>query len=505
MEITTTSPEAQKFFNQGLSLLHCFWWEEALRSFHEAARLDSACAMAYWGVYMVYSNSWNSGDSTAAAERKRARYRALAYSVSTSARERAYIQASHLLDSLDVKTWRVRYVQAMEDLIAQYPQEVEAKLLLSAFLFQDNFPHGYETEGQPSLFRRKCLALLEGLLQSHPEHAAVHHYRIHAIEGSPQPEAALESARKLAQLAPASGHMVHMPGHVYFRLGMYEQARASFLQSMKVDEAYMAAGQITPEQNWNYSHNLFYLAMNCAEDGRYQEGLKWAKLEGYPITMANFHLRYGMWAAAAQALQNAPEDEDNTASLQADKGFLAFLHGMADLEENKVVQARLQADTLDGALAQLLAAGSEQEDPYDALFGREVLTVYALELRGNIASAAGEHEHAIALLQQAVAKEKEVGYEEPPPYVRPALESLGRAYLRAGQWELAGAAYRDELALRPNSGHALFGIAQSYAHAGRHVEAAQAFESFLASWSYADEELQQMQEARRWLQTHESN
>ncbi|MGH7454428.1 MAG: tetratricopeptide repeat protein, partial [bacterium] len=449
------------------------------------------------------ANPWHFNENV--TERTVALQKALALRGKVSARERAYIHAAHVLDSLGLAEGREAYVQALGKLIAQYPEEVEAKLFLALFLFQDNFTHGYDTNGEPTANRKKSLALLEDLLKAHPNHAAVNHYWIHAVEGGAHPEAALASADKIAALAPASGHMVHMAGHIYFRLGMYERARQSFLKSMKVDEAYLAAQQIKPDEHWNYSHNLFYLAMNCAEDGRYQEGLKWARLEGYPETLAAFLMRYGKWEAAATLMDSlaASTKNDTSASIDVlDQGLRAFVKGMAALEKRNFVESKRQADELDATLGEALAEKLGPGAAYGAEFAREILSVASPELRGNVASMEGDHANAIAWLKQAVEKEKQVGYDEPPLYTRPSLESLGQAYLRMREWEPARAAFQQALKLRPNSGHALYGIAQSYAMAGKKVEAEKAYRIFLQSWCETDESLLQVQQAKAWLKAN---
>lgn len=503
LKITTASPEAQAYFNQGLSLFHCFWWNEALRSFQEAARLDSTCAMAYWGEYMTLANPWHYHENVAA--RTAALQKALALRGRISSREQAYIHAAQTLDSLGLANGREAYVQAMDRLIAQYPEEVEAKLFLALFLFQDNFTHGYDAHGEPTPNRKKSLALLENLLKAHPDHAAVNHYWIHAVEGGAHPESALASADRIGELAPASGHMVHMAGHIYFRLGMYERARQSFLNSMKIDETYIAAQKIKPEEHWNYTHNLFYLAMNCTEDGRYQEGLEWAKREGDPETIVAFLMRYGKWETAAVLMDSlaAATAGDTSASVETlDKGLHAFVKGMAYLEKGNFAESKRQADELDAALREALAEKLEPDAAYGEDFAREILSVASPELRGNIASAEGDHANAIALLKQAVEKEKQVGYEEPPLYTRPSLESLGQAYLRMREWEPALAAFQQTLKLRPNSGHALYGVAQSYVMAGNKAEAEKAYRVLLQSWREADENLPQVQQAKAWLKAN---
>jgi tetratricopeptide (TPR) repeat protein len=279
----------------------------------------------------------------------------------------------------------------------------------------------------------------------------------------------------------------------------------SFLNSMKIDEAYLAAQQIKPEEHWNYRHNLFYLAMNCAEDGRYQEGLKWAKREGDPATAMTFLIRYGKWEAAAVLMDSlaAATAGDTSVSVDVlDQGLRAFVKGMSALKKGNFAESKRQADTLEATLGKALAEKLGPDAGYGEEFAREILSVASPELRGNIASAAGDHARAIARLKQAVEKEKQVGYEEPPLYTRPSLESLGHAYLRMHEWEPARKAFQEALRLRPNSGHALYGIAQSYTMAGNKAEAEKAYRAFLQSWREADESLPEVQQAKAWLKAN---
>ncbi|MBI4751298.1 MAG: hypothetical protein HY774_22690 [Acidobacteria bacterium] len=217
LTITTKSPRAQRYFNQGLALLHCFWGNEAMRSFQEAIRLDPNCAMAYWGMYQVMSNPITGADKP--DEKKGFLKKALDLGPKVSPQEQAYIKAIELRESLGGEKGRLAYQQEMESLIARYPNDIQAKLVLAQFLFIYDFSHSFELTGEPSKNRQRSLELVKEVLATDPNNAAAHHYWIHVVEGTNEPESALNSARVLSRLAPASGHMVHMPGHIYFRLG----------------------------------------------------------------------------------------------------------------------------------------------------------------------------------------------------------------------------------------------------------------------------------------------
>jgi tetratricopeptide (TPR) repeat protein len=401
----------------------------------------------------------------------------------------------------------------MEALIDRYPDDVEARLLLANALSTP--ASSYAPDGRPREGKLYGQAILANLLVTHPHHAAVHHYWIHAVENGPRPQDALASARKLPLLAPGSGHMLHMPGHIYYRLGDYARARGSFLASMRRDEAYMRERGVGPVNTWNYVHNLDYLVATCAEDGHYSEGARWAKVlgdlrrddtrldasgQGYLLygghtALARLQIRYGMWEDAARTLASDDGTGDSL-PVAYRRGMLSYAKGMAAALRGDPAAAA----THEGELA-TLAAGLSNEQPKRASdwyvrYASRVLAVHLAELRGVGLSRRGEHARAVEALTDAAERERELGYWEPPHYARPVLESLGEAHIRAGSFALAADAYRRALDRRPGSGHALFGLARALDLDGKRTEAARAYRRFLAAWRGADPDLPQLREAR---------
>ena len=270
IKITTKSETAQKYFNQGLNLLHAFWDTEAYRAFREAARGDAGCAMCYWGIF----NALGQNAQEMSEERAAALKKAVELAPTASDREQFYIRAIQLL--VEPGKGRAAWIAEMEALIDKYPEDVEAKLFLANSL---STPAGsYLPDGRPRDGKIYGQMILRNLLTTHPNSAAVHHYWIHAVENSSRPEDALESCEKLVALAPNSGHMLHMPGHIYYRLGMYEKARAAFMRSLEFDLKYMREQKVHPINNWNYTHNLDYLVANSAEEGRFREAAGYARM-----------------------------------------------------------------------------------------------------------------------------------------------------------------------------------------------------------------------------------
>ncbi|MBV8072349.1 MAG: hypothetical protein JO270_20775, partial [Acidobacteriaceae bacterium] len=224
--VTTKSPEAQIWFDQGIALLHSFWDYEAMRAFEESIRLDPHCATCHWGMYRALSFA----DHEKAAKAELARAKELM--PKASEHEQFYIRAAVNAkeDKEKGKEDSTAYRDEMQKLVDRYPDDVEAKL----FLIDGGLDSGYQPNGDPMRDTLYEQSMLRDILRADPQNAAANHYYIHAVEGSKHPEWALESAKVLGKLAPDSGHMVHMPGHIYYRIGDYDTARLTFLAALKV-------------------------------------------------------------------------------------------------------------------------------------------------------------------------------------------------------------------------------------------------------------------------------
>ncbi|HTS48769.1 MAG TPA: tetratricopeptide repeat protein [Bryobacteraceae bacterium] len=509
--ITTKSADAQQWFDQGLALLHSFWDYEALRAFEQAIRLDPDCALCHWGL----SRALAFGNREEAAKDELAKAKELM--AKASEHERFYILAAvnEQEDKDKGKEHSTAYRDQMQKLVDQYPDDVEAKL----FLIDGGLDWGYKPDGEPLPDTIYVQSMLRDILHSDPRNAAANHYYIHAVESSKHPEWALPSADVLGELAPASSHMVHMPGHIYYRVGNYEKARRIFLAALKVDEDYMQREHVSPADDWNYAHNISYLISACAEEGRFQEAAALlARLQGLSdnpdrsnnppfyifqiaATGARLNLRFAQWGRVIEnPLRFGVADSELDAFARAYRdGLVAYARGMQALESGDFQGAAAASDQLDALLWR-----TSREEPGDKQKGLQrnvgrILSIASFELRGNIASRRDRFEEARELLKIAVKNERETGYSEPPSYSRPALESLGYACIRAGQWVEAREAFRQVLEERPKSGFGLYGIALAYEKQGDREKAAQAYRDFLDAWKNADPDLAQVQAARTFL------
>jgi len=525
MPITAT-PEAQTWFNQGLNLLHDFWDYEAARAFEQAVRVDPQCAMCYWGLYRAESFYHSTSPDFAAVSLAKA----VRLKDHASERERMYIDAD-VADQPATKTamgmpstsaslgiWR-KLVQA-------YPQDTQARIFLALGMGRG----------------RESAALLQGVLKEDPSNSAANHYYIHVLEVE-DPELALRSAELLPSLAPASGHMVHMPGHIYYLLGDYAKAEEAFDASMRVDESYMNAQHVDVDDDWNYVHNLMYAVANLLEEGKLKEAQEYsAKLTGargeldstvYPFSPRDaiarlspqlpVALRVGEWGhvlALAQA-EEPPASQPNMRFLARE--LTTFGKGMQAAEAHDAAKANAQSAQFDAELwrmthrlndARLKPKGeaptkessAHMEPPKipvrsDAYIQPllSTLSVMSLELQGSALQAAGRTADAKAAFERASREEKALGYHEPPLYIRPVAEAEAAQLLAAGDFAGAKAAYQQALVDRPHSGFPLYGIALCSEKLGDAQAAAKEYSKFLEVWKNADPDQTQLAHARAYV------
>ena len=518
--ITTSNPEAQRWFDQGLNLLHDFWDYESARAFQQAVRVDPNCAMCFWGLYQAEafrgeSDNW-AHDAIKRADKlhkhstpaEQLYIRAALQEDKEGKKTRHKLAGNHQVDSKSAKTLR--------KLVAQNPDDTQAKIFLA-----ESLNDGFDKESKPKPGMVETRAILSAILAAHPDDSAANHYWIHAAEPGLQPEEALDSARKLGRLAPLSGHMVHMPGHIFYRTGDYESARTSFAASMLADEAYMRDQHVSVDDDWNYVHNLMYFVADLLEAGRVQEatliseklraarGQRSATLYRWNPrdAVSRIHpqlpvaLRSADWPSAIELLRKtklAPELQ-NIAAMQS--ALLLYATGMQALQDKKTSVAADASKSLDAAVKQLNDASKKEANEHDATASpvHAFLNIAAQELAASLLLQQGKLADAQSAFEKAALAEHNLGYHEPPNYIRPVQETRADALLRAGNYTEAKAAYQLALKERPNSGYPLYGIAQATSHGNDTAATAAAFQAFLTAWQNADESLPQMRAAHAWL------
>jgi hypothetical protein len=539
IKITATS-EAQAWFDQGLNLYHDFWDYESARAFEQSVRVDPQCAMCYWGIYLAetfrHSSSKHFADQALA--------KAVSLKGHVSKAERLYIEASAAHEAAEKERkdrdeqGDSKEVQGLRKLVKRSPKDAQARIFLAWTLMD-----GYDDEGNPRKGTKETLTILPSVLKDEPENSAANHYWIHAVEASPKPEQALNSAEMLGKLAPASGHMVHMPGHIFFRTGDYARAQASFAASMQADEQYMQAQHVQVDDDWNYVHNMMYAIANLMEEGQLAQAttlsvkLKDARgqLEAslYPwsprdsITRLDprlpVALRAGDWARASELLKASeapPAALSNLAFLR--RALADFAAGMQSLDAGEIAKAEESSQRLDAELWRISGelkaeddakakekksadAGTPKMQVMPDARGKPLvsnISIMSLELRAGLLVAKKRTEEAKKLYAQAAREEKDLGYHEPPGYIRPVAETEGAALLSASAWTDAKAAYQKALTERPKSGFPLYGIALSSERSGDAKAASAEYAEFVTAWKDADAALPQLGHARAFLTEH---
>lgn len=515
----TASPDAQIWFDQGLNLLHDFWEYEAERAFQQSIRVDPQCAMCYWGLYqsLIMRHSLGSGYADQALAS------AVRLKDHATRPEQLYIQAASATnDALktagpDRHTDNKQEIAIWRQLVVENPNDIQAKIFLS-----NAVRDGYDDTGEPKKGTKETISLLQEILRKAPNDSAANHYWIHAIEASNHPERATASAALLASLAPSSGHMVHMPGHIYYRIGDYASAEHWFAVSTAVDEQYMRAQHVDIDDDWNYVHNLMYGVANLLEEGKFVEATVLStKLTGARGQLSEtlyiqssrdsisriepqlpVALRLGDWSQVI-ALINGKQPDTRLQNLVFLAGQLKqFAIGMQAAQSGDLATAQASSTTLDSELWHLAQkvkdAPHKQNEkptiPFMAVVRPDAqaspllstLSVMSLELRASILAAQKQIPAAKKLFDQAAQEEKDLGYHEPPLYIRPVGETEGLALLKAGDFAGAHTAYQAALAERPNSGFDLYGMARSSEAAGDTATARTEYAKFMEAWKNSD-------------------
>ncbi len=493
-EITTTSERAQKFFDQGLRLSYAFNHEEAITAFTEASRLDPDAPMPYWGVALSLGPNINAAmDAKAESRAVEAIQKAGARLERATPRERAYVEALavrySIKKSLSRKAKDEAYAKAVRRLAHDFPDDVDAATL-SAEAMMVLHPWDYwRADGRPQPGTEEIVATLESALRQHPDHPGACHYYIHAVEASPEPKRGLDCAKRLPSLMPGAGHLVHMPAHIYMRVGLYREASERNATAATVDREYLLHHPL--EGNYAsgyYAHNLHFLNASLVMEGRSVEAMQVARdllskisveeivkepsLEWYAPTLLLTMARFGQWG---ELIRQPPPPKE----LRFTTGLWHYVRGLAFVATTRFGSAEGELSNLRKSLKALVRVKTEE-----AKISRTLLKIAERVLAGEMAARRGEFEAGIQATREALQLETTLPYSEPPFWFQPVRHNLGAILLLAGRAGEAESVYREDLRLNPENGWALQGLVLSLQ--AQHKDAAQEQTRLQAAWAQAD-------------------
>ena len=498
--VTTPVPRAQRFFDQGMRLLYAFNHTEAIRAFREAARLDPELAMAYWGQALALGPNLN---APMTQDSGRLAYAAVQQAMEkrshSSSRERALIKAlatRYAADGAgDRKALDHLYAAAMETVAARFAGDPDVGTLY-ADARMNTMPWDYwQKDGSPKAETAKVLAMLESIMARNPDHPGALHYHIHLLEASNDPDRAERSADRLGSLMPAAGHMVHMPAHIYIRVGRYADAAEANERAIRADEDYLSQCQAQGLYPVSYyPHNLHFLWAAATLEGRKAVAVEAARkvaakvphhhagalawTADFPVTPMLAYARFGLW-------QDALTEPRPPAKEPYATGIWHYARGLAFVARNQLDRAESELAALKIVMKHEAFASTLKDLPL-----LTNLQIASRAVEGELAARRGDADNAIRALREAVAIEDGLPYSEPPIWHQPSRQVLGALLLEAGRPAEAEDVYRQDLKMFRENGWSLFGLMESLkAQLHRSPEVAEVERRFEKAWARADLEL----------------
>jgi tetratricopeptide (TPR) repeat protein len=491
--ISTKVAATQQYFDQGLRLVYGFNHAEAIRAFTRAAELDPTCAMCYWGIALAYGPHVNAPmDQPSGVAAYAALQKARALASGATPAERAYIEAVGQRYAAEPPADRTQldtqYALAMSILASNYPDDLDAATLYAEALM-DLRPWNYwRPDGTPYPGTEEIVRQLKKVIARNPNHPGACHYYIHAVEAV-NPKAAVPCAERLAKLMPGEGHMVHMPAHIYIRVGRWNDAVTANQHAIHTDEVFIEGQQ--PQGVYPlayYPHNIHFLAFASTMAGRSAQAIEAsqtltskvnvdvARQVGMLQEMLPYHAltltTFGRWDAVIAA-PLPPSD------IKLSYALAQYAKGVAYAAKGQWTEAQAALDTVKAI---------DGETPKDA-DSKTALSIAVRALQGEIAARKGDAKGGIEAFREAVVIEDAGLYFEPPKWYYPIRHSLGAAYLKAGQPAEAERVYREDLHRFPENGWALFGLAQALRAQKKDKEAAAVEARFKKAWAGADVKL----------------
>ncbi len=505
MPITARDADVQRWFDQGLALTYGFNHDAAERSFLRAAELDPDCAMCWWGASLVLGPHVNSTmDPNNNAKAWDRLERALDAAADVSDREQAWIEAlsARYAENApeDRRPLDEAYAEAMGKLAAEFPDDLDT-VTMHAESLMDLQPWDYwDADGNAKGHTAEVVSQLESVIARAPKHAGALHLYVHAIEASPDPSKGVAAADTLRELLPGSGHLVHMPAHIYARVGRYHDAVIANQKAIGADDAYLAACKpgpgVYPLGYVPHNHHFLWFAATMegasaiatdaaaathqrTSDPELMRLPGFGAMQNFALTPLYADIQFGRWDQVKAMPKPADDLPYMIAMWNYGQAMAAARQGR--LDEAKAHHADLAKATTDPVIEAMLAW-----DRYSLVGG---VKIAERVVTAEIARAGKDYDGAIAALREAVAIEDSLPYDEPPAWHSPTRQALGATLLAAGRAGEAEAAYREELARNPENGWSLHGLEQSLRAQKRAAEADEVKARFTSAWANSDVDL----------------
>ena len=492
--VTTRNDEAQRFFDQGLTLIYSLDYGEAAKAFQRAAALDNTMAMAYWGIsYSMSSDYYYStpGDPVRERQAYEALQRAVALSASGSDAERGYVSAlsKRFCDcpNPDRQKQAVEFKDAMHDLAQAFPDDLDAATLYAQSIMNLSPWDLWNLDGTPRDETPEILSVLESVLKRDPHHLGAIHFYIHAVEASPNPERALVYANLLPSISPPIGHLIHMPAHIYVRTGDYLAAEEACAKAARIDDGHI---QTLPSMFTvlSYLHDLYFLATAASMDGHFLAAKdaadkladrvaphvpKMPELQAFLTVQPTVLVRFHRWDEILKLPAPNP-------SLKTANAIWHFARGMALASTEKLANAEAEQRALADAVENISPV-----EPFAMsadIKTHDILKIASDVLAAKLAAARHEKDETVRQLKDAVGIQDSLKYGEPPGWFYPVRESLGAALFLDGKTSDAEQIFRDDLARNPRNPRSLFALLQALRAQAKSHDATFVQAEFDAAW-----------------------
>ena len=492
--IATNSKVAQQFFDQGLALIFGFNHDEAARLFARAAELDPKSPMPHWGIALALGPNYNMPPMPDREEKAWiAIDKAVALSKTAPENERAYVEALVTRYSKDPNEDRkklgVNYKDAMKQIAQRYPDDLDAVTLYAEAMMNLRPWQLWSAEGEPAEGTLDILETLERVLRRDPNHPGANHYYIHAVEASKNPERALPSAIRLGSLMPGAGHIVHMPSHIFLRVGDFQSSASVNETASEVDRKYIqrsGAKGIYPLMY--YSHNLHFVAYARMMQGNFKEALDYSQrlrknvdgaIDEMPMIAPYGTFEWLILTRFAKWNEMLAQKEP-TAKNEYLHAMYRYSRGLAFAGLGKVTEAQAERERMEAHYSRIAESENLMINP-----ARSVLSIGMADLDARVARAKNEAEKEIASLRLAIELQDKLGYMEPPEWHYSVREALGGALLRRGDAAAAETVFRKDLEMNPRSGRSLFGLMEALRMQNKSVSLEWVKNEFKEAWKYS--------------------